>query len=190
MTITRSATALIAIAALAGIGLAGCGGSDGPSTAATSADGANAEPRMTVDAYRAAADAVCTKAVSDLASAPALTDVASVRAYADTAIAAGQDGIDGLSGLYPPADLEAAHVRLIAGEQEALDLTKALSARLTDATTPADLGALMGEVESPNAQRIEADITAAAADLGLSACGSTDWGTLTPTVPTTAAATG
>ena len=178
MKMTRMAAAGLVGVSLAIGGLAGCGssGSDAAapaSTAATAtADGANAEPRMTVAAYRETANKVCRTVLAKSKAIPQPTDAAGFPAYVKEVAAVAQDGVDGLSGLYPPADLDAAHQKLIAAEQKGVDVFTQISASLPDPATEADVQAAAAKINGADATAIRADVKAAALDLGLTACGA------------------
>ena len=161
---------------LAATGVAGCGGSDAPASttaaATATADGANAEPRMSPAAYRAAADTVCTDVLAKTKAIPQPTDAAGFPAYLKEVAAVAQDAVDGLSGLYPPADLDAEHQKLIAAEQEGVDILSRISAQLPDPPTDAAVQEAGARVNGADATAVQAKAKAAALALGLTACGA------------------
>lgn len=180
MNTSRIAAIVLGAAALSGIGLVGCGGSDGTASteaaASTQADGANAEPRMTKAEYIAAANKVCTDTEAKGNALAAPTSASEFGPYLAKAADVAQSGIDGLSGLYPPAELQAAHDKLIAAEEKAITLTRDLAGKL-DGASAEEAATLAATIETPEFQNASKDINAAAKELGLENCGEQASGT-------------
>jgi outer membrane murein-binding lipoprotein Lpp len=172
MNTPRIAVVLLGAAALSGIGLAGCGGSDSTTSAATSqADGAAAEPRLTDAQYVAAANKVCAATETATQAVPEPTTPEEFGPYLEKVADAGQDGVDGLSGLYPPADLQAAHDRLVAAETQAVALARSLASDAAGATSAADIDKIAARIDTPEFQDVSKEIDAAAKAAGVEDCG-------------------
>ncbi len=129
---------------------------------------------MTAESYRAAADTICevvdtkAKAIADPSSP---TDFG---AYLTEVAAVAQNGVDGLSGLYPPTDFEAAHLRMIKGQQAIATLTKSLAGEAGASPTAAEAEALMAKMQSSSFMDATTDVEAAAKEMGLTGCADND----------------
>ncbi len=175
MKTSRTAAIVLGAVALGSIGFVGCGSSDTPATtAAATADGANAEPRLTAEEYRAAADAVCAETDATIEALPEPSESSAIKAYIADSAAAVQAGAEGLSGLYPPADLEAAHKRLVEVALNSAEFANGIAAGLPDAPTDAEVTAASEQLQGADAEAFVAEQKAAAAELGLTECGSDD----------------
>lgn len=178
--IARIAAVGLVGASLAVAGLAGCGDStpaasgDATTAAATSGtDGANGEPRMTAAAYRTAADGICQTSSDAADKLDAPKDAATFKAYAGQLGGLVQDEVDGLSGLYPPQELAAAHQKLVdAGNSLAKAFANAAS-QVKSSTTSDQAVALLKGTGITTAHD---DAVAAAKELGLTTCFPADSG--------------
>jgi hypothetical protein len=79
--------------------------------------------------------------------------------------------VDGLSGLYPPADLQAAHDRLVAAETQAVALARSLASDAAGATSAADIEKIAARIDTPEFQDVSKEIDAAATAAGVEDCG-------------------
>ncbi len=171
MKTSRTAAILLGAVALGSIGFVGCGSSDTPATtAAATADGANAEPRMTTAEYVAAADKVCADAMTKQKEIAAPTDPVSTKGYLVDLALASQGAVDGLQGLYPPADLEAAHTALIDAQLNGVQFVTQVAADMGDTPTDADVTAATEKLTGAEVDALAAEERAAAEKLGLTAC--------------------
>ncbi len=129
---------------------------------------------MTAEAYRAAADTICevvdtkAKAIADPSSPTGFG------AYITQFAAVAQDGVDGLSGLYPPADFEAAHLRMIKAQQAVVTLMKSVAGEAGASPTAAEAAALVVKMQSSSFTDAATDIEAAAKEMGLTECADDD----------------
>ncbi len=129
---------------------------------------------MTVEAYRAAADTICEevntkgKAIADPSSSKGFG------AYLTEGAAVIQNGVDSLSGLYPPADFEAAHLRLIKAQQTAVTFMVSVAGEAGASPTAAEATALVVKMQSSSYTEAIAAMTAAAKEMGITECADDD----------------
>ncbi len=129
---------------------------------------------MTAEDYRAAADTICEVMNT---KADAITDSASstgLGAYFTEIAAVAQNGVDGLSGLYPPADFEAAHLRMIKAQEAFVTLMKSVAGEAGASPTAAEAAALVVKMQSSSFTDAATDIEAAAKEMGLTKCADND----------------
>ncbi len=130
---------------------------------------------MTAEDYRAAADTICEVLNTKTeAIASSTSSTGGLGAYLTEVAAVAQNGVDGLSGLYPPADFEAAHLRMIKAQQAVVTLMKSVAGEAGASPTAAEAAALVVKMQSSSFMDAATDIEAAAKEMGLTECADND----------------
>lgn len=172
MKTSRTAAVLLGAVALAGVGFAGCGSSDTPATtAAATAESGNAGQQLTAEEYVSAADAVCKEATTKLEALTPPSDPAELKAYVAETATLSASVAEGLTTLVPPADLETAHKALVEAAFNQTEFINQVAAEVPDPATDADVTAVVEKLTGADAEALEAEGKAAAAELGLAECG-------------------
>ncbi len=128
---------------------------------------------MTAEAYRAAADTICEE-VNTKAEAIVVPSSTGFGAYLTEVAAVIQSGVDGLSGLYPPADFEAAHLRMIKRQQAVVTFMK-VTGEASASPTANEAEALLVKMQSSSSfMDANTDAVAAAQEMGLIVCADED----------------
>ncbi len=129
---------------------------------------------MTTAAYRAAADTICEAVDTKAKAIVEPSSPAGFVAYFTQVTAVAQDGVDGLSGLYPPADFEAAHLKMIKGQQAIVTFMKSFTAEAGTSPTADKIEALLAKMQSSSVMDATTEADAAAGEMGLTECADDD----------------
>jgi hypothetical protein len=172
MKTSRTAAIVLGAVALGGIGFVGCGSSDTPATtAAATAESGDAGQQLTAEEYVSAADAVCSEINTKLKALTPPSDPAELKAYVTETATIAASGAEGLTTLVPPADLETAHKALVEAAFNQTEFVNQVAAEVPDPATEADVTAAVEKLTGADAEAIDAEGKAAAAELGLAECG-------------------
>ena len=169
MRTSRTAAVLLGAVALGSIGFVGCGSSDTPAT--TAAESGDAGQQLTAEEYVSAADAVCSEVTTQLEALTTPSDPAELKAYVAETATISASGAEGLTTLVPPADLETAHKALVEAAFNQTEFVNQVAAEVPDPATEADVTAAVEKLNGADAEALEAEGKAAAAELGLAECG-------------------
>lgn len=169
---SRTAAIVLGAVALGGVGFIGCGGSDtSATTAAATAESGDAGQQLTAEEYVSAADAVCSEVTAQLEALTPPSDPAELKAYVTETATIAASGAEGLTTLVPPADLETAHKALVEASVKQTEFVNQVAAEVPDPATEADVTAAVEKLTGADAEAIDAEGKAAAAELGLAECG-------------------
>lgn len=172
MRTSRTAAILLGAVALGSIGFVGCGSSDTPATtAAATAESGNAGQQLTAEEYVSSADAVCSEVTTQVEALTPPSDPAEFKAYITELSTISASGMEGLTTLVPPADLETAHKALVEAVVNQTEFVNQIAAEVPDPATEASVTAALEKLQGADAEAIDAEAKAAAAELGLAECG-------------------
>lgn len=155
----------LALFALPALAVAGCGGDDNKTS--------NGGTALTADAWRTAADAICKDIDEKTDALTQPTGPDDVEAFLAAGIPIGQEQIDRLKALVPPAELESIQTQAVANQEEGLKAIQSALDRIKDGEDPLKV---VTEVQA-DINRIQDEGRKLAKDAGLEVCGGEGSGT-------------
>jgi hypothetical protein len=176
----RRSLLALALLALPALAVAGCGGDDSGSSSSTTGGTA-----LTAEAWRAAADAICSDITTRQDAVEAPTGPSEIQPYLEAVLPLGKEQVERIKALVPPEELRSLQSQAVANQE-------AIVARAEDAIERIKGGEDATKVITefgPELDKLSAEGDRLADEAGLTECGSEGDSTATTTGDTTTEST-